>query len=119
MSEIQDNEILADCAWFADKHRGENKQSGPYWSTIIRFPKLFDEAARLQQRVDALEAYIADYCKQHEKNSDGAKRCPFCGEFPDVWDYESNKVVECKNESCPMYYEYNGSIFLDVWNTRS
>ena len=46
------------------------------------------------------------------------KACPFCGEFPDVWDYESNKVVECKNESCPMYYEYNGSIFLDVWNTR-
>jgi hypothetical protein len=62
MSEIQDNEILADCAWFADKHRGENKQSGPYWSTIIRFPKLYDEAIRLQQRVDTLEDYIADYC---------------------------------------------------------
>lgn len=61
MSEIQDNEILADCAWFADKHRGKNKQSGPYWSTIIRFPKLYDEAIRLQKRVDTLEAYISDF----------------------------------------------------------
>ncbi len=61
---IQDNEILADCAWFADKHRGKNKQSGPHWSTIIRFAPLYDEAIRLQQRVDTLEAYIADYCSQ-------------------------------------------------------
>ena len=56
------NEILNDCSWFAEKHRGKNKQSGPHWSTIIRFTKLFDEAARLQQRVDTLEAYVADYC---------------------------------------------------------
>ena len=56
------NEILNDCSWFAEKHRGKNKTSGPHWSTIIRFTKLFDEAARLQQRVDTLEAYIADYC---------------------------------------------------------
>ena len=55
------NELLNDCAWFAEKHRGKNKQSGPHWSTIIRFTPLFDEAARLQQRVDTLEAYIADY----------------------------------------------------------
>ena len=56
------NEILNDCSWFAEKHRGKNKLSGPHWSTIIRFTTLFDEAARLQQRVDALEAYVADYC---------------------------------------------------------
>lgn len=56
------NELLNDCVWFAEKHRGKNKQSGAYWSTIIRFTPLFDEAARLQQRVDTLEAYIADYC---------------------------------------------------------
>lgn len=61
MSEIQGNEILADCSWFADKHRGKNKQSGPHWSTIIRFTPLFDEAARLQQRVDTLEAYIDEF----------------------------------------------------------
>ena len=113
------NELLNDCAWFAEKHRGKNKQSGAHWSTIIRFPKLFDEAVRLQQRVDTLEAYIADYAKDmKEINPDGAKRCPFCGEFPSVWTYEGHRVVECKNESCPMYYEYNGSIFLDVWNKR-
>lgn len=55
------NEILNDCAWFAEKYRGKNKQSGPHWSTIIRFTPLFDEATRLQQRVDTLEAYISDF----------------------------------------------------------
>ena len=62
MSKNYNNEILNDCSWFAEKHRGKNKLSGAHWSTIIRFTKLFDEAARLQQRVDTLEAYIADYC---------------------------------------------------------
>jgi hypothetical protein len=77
MSEIQDNEILADCAWFADKHRGKNKQSGPYWSTIIRFPKLYDEAVRLQKRVDTLEDYIADYPVPTDTY------CAYCGvRFP-------------------------------------
>jgi len=61
MSKNYNNEILNDCAWFAEKHRGKNKLSGAHWSTIIRFTPLFDEAARLQQRVDTLEAYIADY----------------------------------------------------------
>jgi hypothetical protein len=56
------NEILDDCKLFADMHRGKNKTSGPYWSTIIRFPKLYDEAVRLEKRVEALEAYITDYC---------------------------------------------------------
>ena len=56
------NEILNDCSWFAEKYRDKNKTSGPHWSTIIRFPKLFDEAVRLQKRVEALEKYIADYC---------------------------------------------------------
>ena len=61
MSKNYNNEILNDCAWFAEKHRKKNNQSGPHWSTIIRFTTLFDEAARLQQRVDALEAYISDF----------------------------------------------------------
>jgi hypothetical protein len=60
MTKNYNNEILNDCAWFAEKHRGKNKQSGPHWSTIIRFPKLYDEAVRLQQRVDTLETYIDD-----------------------------------------------------------
>jgi len=49
------NEILNDCSWFAEKHRNKNKTSGPHWSTIIRFPKLFDEAVRLQDLVSAYE----------------------------------------------------------------
>lgn len=61
MSKNYNNEILNDCAWFADKHRGNHAQSGPYWSTIIRFPKLYDEAVRLQKRVDTLEAYIDEF----------------------------------------------------------
>ena len=48
------NEILNDCSWFADKHRGKNKQSGAHWSTIIRFTPLFDEAVRLQNQVRTL-----------------------------------------------------------------
>jgi hypothetical protein len=60
MTKDYNNELLNDCAWFAEKHRGKNKQLGPHWSTIIRFTPLFDEAARLQQRVDTLEAYIDD-----------------------------------------------------------
>ena len=56
------NKILNDCSWFAEEYRDMNKQSGAHWSTIIRFTPLFDEAVRLQQRVDALEAYVADYC---------------------------------------------------------
>ena len=57
---IYNNEILNDCAWFAEKHRGKNKTSGAHWSTILRFTKLFDEAVRLQQRVDTLKAIILE-----------------------------------------------------------
>jgi hypothetical protein len=46
------------------------------------------------------------------------KPCPFCGQIPSVWTFEGREVVECKNDSCPLYYEYTGSIFLDIWNTR-
>ena len=48
------NETLNNCAWFAEKHRGKNKQSGAHWSTIIRFTPLFDEAVRLQNQVRTL-----------------------------------------------------------------
>lgn len=117
------NELLNDCRWFAEKHRGKNKQSGPHWSIVIRFPKLFDEAVRLQKRVDVLESYIDEYAKaellERDISPDGAKRCPFCGDFPSVWTFEGGTVVECKNESCPLYYEFSGSIFLDVWNDRA
>ena len=49
------NEILNDCYPFAERHRGKCRTSGPHWSTIIRFVKLFDEAVRLQERVQELE----------------------------------------------------------------
>ena len=61
MTKDYNNELLNDCSWFAEKHRGKNKTSGAHWSTIIRFTPLFDEAVRLQQRVDTLEAYISDF----------------------------------------------------------
>ena len=48
------NKILNDCSWFAEKYRDTNKQSGAYWSTIIRFTPLFDEAVRLQNQVRTL-----------------------------------------------------------------
>jgi len=52
------NEVLNDCAWFAEKHRGKNKTSGPHWSTIIRFTPLFDEAVRLQEENERLRETI-------------------------------------------------------------
>ena len=58
--------LLNDCRSFADKHRGKNVQSGPHWPIVIRFPRLFDEAKRLQQRVDTLEQYISDYCSNKQ-----------------------------------------------------
>jgi len=57
------NEILNDCSWFAEKHRGKNKLSGAHWSTILRFTKLFDEAVRLQAENEKLREalkYIVD-----------------------------------------------------------
>ena len=79
------NEILDDCKLFADKHRGKNKQSGPHWSTIIRFPNLYDEAVRLEKRVETLEAYIDDYATkesktiQELKNKLNSTYCAYCG----------------------------------------
>jgi len=67
-----DNEILNDCKWYADKHRGKNVKSGPHWSTIIRFPILFDEAVRLRERVDTLEKCISDYCSPEADDGAGA-----------------------------------------------
>jgi hypothetical protein len=64
------NEILDDCKSFAEKHRGKNKKSGPNWSTIIIFTKLFDEAFRLDHRVDFLEEYITDFKKAEKKLRD-------------------------------------------------
>ena len=54
MTKDYNNEILNDCVWFAEKHRGKNKQSGAHWSTIIRFTPLFDEAVRLQNQFRTL-----------------------------------------------------------------
>lgn len=35
-------------------------RSGPHWSTLIRYVKLFDLVNKLQQRIAALEAVIAE-----------------------------------------------------------
>ena len=62
---------LEDMRQFADRHRGKNIQSGPHWSTVIRFPVLFDEFEkllkingeqqyRLLSRAEAAEAKVAE-----------------------------------------------------------
>lgn len=40
--------IIEDCQQFADRHRGKNKTSGPHWSLIIRFMKLYDYACQME-----------------------------------------------------------------------
>lgn len=110
MSEIQNNEILADCAWFADKHRGKYKTSGAHWSTIIRFPKLYDEAVRLQKLVDIIEEKIT--CK-YKKELDEYWECSECifvvenGEpKQDGWNY----CPKCGNKIMEFIEVKNGSM---------
>lgn len=64
---MMENEILKDCKWFAERHRGKNKTSGPHWSTIIRFTRLFDEAVRLQEKVNQLEKEVHEAWQQGNK----------------------------------------------------
>ena len=66
MTKDYNNELLNDCSWFAEKHRGKNKQSGPHWSTIIRFTKLFDEAEKLDNVNKKQAAEIEKLKKQKE-----------------------------------------------------
>lgn len=40
--------LLEDCQQFAERHRGRNVTSGPHWSLIIRFVKLFDYACEME-----------------------------------------------------------------------
>jgi len=51
---------LEDMRYFAEKHRGKYCTSGPYWSTIIRFPLLFDEYEKAITRAEAAESRVAD-----------------------------------------------------------
>ena len=70
MSKNYNNEILNDCSWFAEKHRGKNKQSGAHWSTIIRFTKLFDEAVRLQAENEKLKEALREIAEDSNYRED-------------------------------------------------
>jgi hypothetical protein len=91
MTKDYNNEILNDCSWFADKHRGKNKQSGPYWSTIIRFTPLFDEAVRLQNQFRTLlksievgDAKQMDIDKLQAENEKLKKMLAYIRDYSDV-----------------------------------
>ena len=61
--------FLEDCQPFASRHRGKNKKSGPHWSLIIRFVKLFDYACEME------EALISIANKSGvSRNADWARR---------------------------------------------
>lgn len=51
---------IEDMRYFAEKHRGKYRTSGPHWSTIIRFPILFDEYEKTLTRAKAAEAQIIE-----------------------------------------------------------
>ena len=61
--------IIEDCTQFAIRHRGKHKTSGPHWSLIIRFVRLYDYACNLQAALRA----IADQAGT-SKNADSARR---------------------------------------------
>jgi hypothetical protein len=38
---------IEDMRYYANRHRGKNKLSGPHWPLVYRFPILFDEYEKL------------------------------------------------------------------------
>lgn len=61
--------LLEDCQQFAERHRGRYVTSGPHWSLIIRFVKLFDYACQMEAALKE----IADQAGTN-KNADWARR---------------------------------------------
>lgn len=61
--------LLEDCQQFAERHRGQHRTSGPHWSTIIRFVRLFDYACKLEAALNE----IADQAGTN-RNADWARR---------------------------------------------
>lgn len=59
---------LEDMRWYADRHRGKNVLSGPYWSLVIRFPVLFDEVDRLTKALELIRdeqtKHTGDWCRR-------------------------------------------------------
>jgi hypothetical protein len=64
-----DAKTIEDMRYFADRHRGKHKTSGPHWSTINRFPLLFDEMMRLRSVLEQI-----DYGAEHGRNLDWCRR---------------------------------------------
>jgi len=58
---------VEDMRSFADRHRGKHILSGPHWSTIIRFPVLFDEYEKTLARAEAAEVKVAEWLKSNHE----------------------------------------------------
>lgn len=43
---------IEDLRYYADKHRGKNKTTGPNWPILLRFPELFDEYVKMSKLYD-------------------------------------------------------------------
>jgi len=61
--------LLEDCQPFAERHRNRYVTSGPHWSLIIRFVKLFDYASQMEAALKE----IADQAGTN-RNADWARR---------------------------------------------
>ena len=60
---------MDDCSQFANRHRGRYVTSGPHWSLIIRFVKLYDYACQMEAALNE----IADQAGTNH-NADWARR---------------------------------------------
>lgn len=60
---------LEDMRFFADRRRGRNVTSGPHWSLVMRFPRLYDYAVEL-------EAALLEIAEKSgtSRNADWARR---------------------------------------------
>ena len=52
--------LLDDCLPFANRHRGKYVTSGPHWSLIIRFVKLFDYACQMEAALNEIADFSGD-----------------------------------------------------------
>lgn len=61
--------LLDDCMPFANRHRVRHVKSGPHWSLIIRFVKLFDYACDMEAALKEISDLAGT-----ARNADWARR---------------------------------------------
>ncbi|MHB8961993.1 MAG: hypothetical protein ACYC5K_02450 [Saccharofermentanales bacterium] len=98
--------LLDDCLPFANRHRGRHVTSGPHWSLIIRFVKLFDYACQMEAALNEIRAVARN------KANPEADKAVIIGLVNDVLkDGKSSQDDTCPD--CDGSGEVSGDYFAD------